>query len=418
MSDRKLRSQPRKNYTKMAGEDGDIESEGELERVFNNNNKPDGGEYSMDGEIIGKEVLLSSENTDDNGGGDSSTNSESDAEVAEARKQLQEMKCEIKQLSQKTKKSKLQRIVQEKEKLQKSLDKLKKERTKKKHKQKRGADGEVTTESLRSMQGVKEQVDRLMDKNLRLDKGVATSSESSGSLSQSDDSSDSSDTDTDVEKKKKRREKKKLKKSGKHRSGKSKRLTSYVKYPQKWPQSQLSLHFVSREKKYEDLTIAEFSAGFATILEMSSEQKRGHRLAHFKELMYLATRYQWRCVLNYHAACLLEIERGHMRWGDNFQVLQNTTLAGGFLNTQKSNNGNGGSASNRSSGSASANANPGTVFCRGYQRGTCTHTQDHQGYFNNTSRLLRHICAKCWLKNKSVSIHPENSDDCPLKDEP
>ena len=392
MSDRKLRNQPRKNYSKMAsGVDGDIESEGERE----NNNKLNEGEFSMDGEIIGREVLLSPVSSN---GDSSNVDSESDDDVAEARKQLREVKNEIKQLSQKTKKSKLQRIEQEKEQLQKSLEKLKL----KKDRRKKQDGGQVTTESLRSMQGVVDRVDRMMDKNLRLDKGVASSSNSSDSSSESDDTSASSNS-TDAEKKKsKRKGKKKSKKSGKHRSGKSKRLTSYVKFPQKWPHSQLSLHFVSREKKYEDLSLAEFCAGYTTILEMSSEQKKGHRLAHFKELMYLATRYQWRCVLNYHAACLLEIERGNMRWGDNFQVLQNTTLAGGFLNMQKS---------NRSSGASGANGNSskegGTVFCRGYQRGTCTHSQDHQGYFNNASRLLGHICAKCWLKNKDIAANPK-----------
>ena len=255
MSDRKLRSQPRKNYTKMAsGVDGDIESEGERERGFNNNNKLNEGEFSMDGEIIGREVLLSSENSNGDNGDSSNVDSESDEDVAEARKQLREVKSEIKELSQKTKQSKLQRIVREKEQLHKSLEKLKL----KKDRKKKQDGGKVTTESLRSMQGVVERVDRLMDKNLRLDRGVASSSNSSDSSSESDDSSDSSNS-TDAEKKKsKRRGKKKSKKSGKHRSGKSKRLTSYVKFPQKWPQSQLSLHFVSREKKYEDLSLAEF----------------------------------------------------------------------------------------------------------------------------------------------------------------
>ena len=58
---------------------------------------------------------------------------------------------------------------------------------------------------------------------------------------------------------------------------------------------------------------------------------RNNRIAHFKELMYLSTKYQWKCILNYHAACLLEIERGHFVWGDSFQMLHSTTLAGGFL---------------------------------------------------------------------------------------
>ena len=123
-----------------SGVDGDIESEGERE----NNNKLNEGEFSMDGEIIGREVLLSPVSSN---GDSSNVDSESDDDVAEARKQLREVKNEIKQLSQKTKKSKLQRIEQEKEQLQKSLEKLKL----KKDRRKKQDGGQVTTESLRSM---------------------------------------------------------------------------------------------------------------------------------------------------------------------------------------------------------------------------------------------------------------------------
>ena len=179
------------------------------------------------------------------------------------------------------------------------------------------------------------------------------------------------------------------------------------------------MHFVSKEKKFEELSIAEFAAGYATILELTSESKRKHRVAHFKEIMYLATRYQWRYVLNYHAACLLEIERGHMNWGDSFQALQATTLAGGFL---LNNSRSGGSSASVSGAGRSAksvvgsNENGPTVFCKAYQRGTCAHTQDHQGTFLGENRFLKHICAKCWLSTKKFNLHPENSEACPLKE--
>ena len=198
------------------------------------------------------------------------------------------------------------------------------------------------------------------------------------------------------------------------RSGKSKNsLTSDYKFPQKWPHSFLNPHFVhSKEKNYEDLTISEFCAGYLTIVENESEEKREHRIAHLKELMYLSTRFTWKCVLDYHGACLLEIERGHLKWGDSFQLLQSTTLAGGFL---VSNNRRGGGGQLQTGG-GNGGRNEGTVFCKGYQRGTCQQTRDHYGQFFGENRLLKHICAKCWLKMKTQAAHPENSDDCPLKD--
>ena len=147
-----------------------------------------------------------------------------------------------------------------------------------------------------------------------------------------------------------------------------------------------------------------------TILEdEDSEERRIHRQEHLKELMYLSTRFKWRNILDYHGACLTEIERGHLKWGSSFQLLQSTTLSGGFL-----------AQNNRGSPSGSGNSqtpkrNDGVVFCKGYQRGTCQQDKDHYGNFFGNNRLMRHICGNCWLKLNVQSPHPETSDDCPLK---
>ena len=141
---------------------------------------------------------------------------------------------------------------------------------------------------------------------------------------------------------------------------------------------------MNRDKKFEELPIAEFAAGYSAIIEQSSDAKRDHRLAHLRELLYLARKYQWKHVLNYHAACLLEIERGHMRWGDSFQSLQSTTLAGGFL-ISNNRNGSGPSTSSNSNAPPSSKSNSEenghVLFCKAYQRGPCTHTQDHFGMY-------------------------------------
>ena len=170
----------------------------------------------------------------------------------------------------------------------------------------------------------------------------------------------------------------------------------------------------SKEKNYEDLTISEFCAGYMTILENESEEKRDYRIAHLKELMYLSTRFHWKCVLDYHGACLLEIERGHLKWGDSFQLLQSTTLAGGFLVNSNSRGGAGGSQAQ--GGQQGNRSNEGIIFCKGYQRGTCQQPKDHYGLFYGENRFLKHVCAKCWLKLKVQAAHPESSGDCPLKD--
>ena len=48
------------------------------------------------------------------------------------------------------------------------------------------------------------------------------------------------------------------------KSGKASNLTSRVVTPQLWPHSHLSLSYISKEKKYDELTLAEFAGGYGT----------------------------------------------------------------------------------------------------------------------------------------------------------
>ena len=122
-------------------------------------------------------------------------------------------------------------------------------------------------------------------------------------------------------------------------------------------------------------------------------------------------------MINYHGAVLLEIERGHLNWGDNFQVLQNTTLAGGLLSSNFTRGAvaasSAGGGPKRRFGSVEG-GNEGILFCRAYQRGSCSHTGDHKGDFKGEIRSLKHICGNCWLLNKKMAAHPETSEVCPF----
>ena len=110
-------------------------------------------------------------------------------------------------------------------------------------------------------------------------------------------------------------------------------------------------------------------------------------------------------MLNFHAALLLEIERGHVKWGDNFQMLQTTTLAGGILQSESS----------AGQSTKQSNENP-VMFCRNFQKGTCGESTDHFGDVNGVTRFVRHICANCWLQNRKRASHPETSELYPLKE--
>ena len=350
---------------------------------------------SSSGDILNHEVFLnnSDESAKESEYDSSATESEDDEGLREAELQLELLKKEEKELR---KQSKRARIARETAEVQKSLNELKSKNVKKKSKK-------ITSASLRAMDEVVDQVDRLMDRHMNI---------------KNDHVSDYESDVVSVTSSTKKRSKGAINERGGKQpdtrlvSGKSKNsLNSDVKFPQKWPHSFLNPMFVnSKEKNYEDLTISEFCAGYMTILEdEENEEKKGYRTAHLKELMYLSTRFRWKCVLDYHGACLTEIERGHLKWGQQFQFLQTTTLSGGFLS---SNRGGAGSAAGGFNSSKD-----GTVFCKGYQRGTCQQTRDHYGVFMGQNRLLKHICGNCWIHLRTHANHPETSDECPCKDQ-
>ena len=184
------------------------------------------------------------------------------------------------------------------------------------------------------------------------------------------------------------------------RSGKTAKLTSRVIVPQLWPHSYLSLAYVSKDRNYDELTLAEFAAGYASILQLKTlpPDERTARLDHFVVLMYLVTQFAWPAVREFHAAVLFEIECGRARWGDSFAHLESRLL--------------------RATGKPVSNPSPSrqssaVLFCRDFQTGKCTHSKDHYGMIRNERKWLQHICAKCWTSSRTIARHTEFSEDCP-----
>jgi len=189
----------------------------------------------------------------------------------------------------------------------------------------------------------------------------------------------------------------------KKRSGKTDKLTSKVLFRQIWPHSQLSLLFVSKDISYDNLTLTEFAAGYASILRLPglSEAERSARIEHFANLMYFATQFPWPVVRKFHAAVLFEIECGRLRWGASMAHLETRLLHSNVVS--------------RAQGSRESSETKSTVlFCRAFQTGKCTSSKDHYGFVRNERKWVQHICAKCWLEKQEVHRHREGSTECPF----
>lgn len=56
-------------------------------------------------------------------------------------------------------------------------------------------------------------------------------------------------------------------------------------------------------------------------------------------------------------------------------------------------------------------------FCKAYQRQEgCNIALPHTAWVSNQDKQVLHICAKCWLKEKTKRYHPEISQECPTKE--
>ena len=182
-------------------------------------------------------------------------------------------------------------------------------------------------------------------------------------ISQLDDSSSEESDDDDKNKKKSTR-------GRRHnlRSGKASKLPSRVVNPQLWPHSHLSLSYVSKDKNYDDLTLAEFAAGYAAILQKRtlSPQELRARIVHLSSLMYLATQFTWSSVRDLHAAALFEIECGRANWGDSFTHLESRILQAPVKPSSRT-------GASRTEGSTAV------FFCRDFQHGACKFNKGHYG---------------------------------------
>ena len=175
----------------------------------------------------------------------------------------------------------------------------------------------VTLPELQAMAHLSQKADRHVAQL-----GLATSSTSS---------SDSDDQDSEIQSPLRKTDKRSHAHTGRSlKSGKEGKITSTVLYPQSWPHCYLSITHGRHDVKYEELTLAEFVAGYSQILLSPdlSEVERSSRLKHLVSLMYFSQLYDWQAVLSFHGAVLFEIERGLLKWEDSFLHLESRTLYG------------------------------------------------------------------------------------------
>ena len=90
-------------------------------------------------------------------------------------------------------------------------------------------------------------------------------------------------------------------------------------FPQDWPH----IFAPGEPKLYSNLSLAEFCAGYLTIVEnRATDQQKAAMMAHLLDLMVLASSYNWSAVRAFHYKVLRAIEMGLARWGQSFECFK------------------------------------------------------------------------------------------------
>ncbi len=192
------------------------------------------------------------------------------------------------------------------------------------------------------------------------------------------------------------------------KSGKSVLCSDEVVDRQIWPQSKLSLQYVSQKITYEELTPLLFVAGYIQeiIDNHIVSEVAFSKLEHLVNLMYTGSSYQWETVLDTHAAVLNSIENGKRVWGDSFLDIETRIIQTSKPRIR---------TTNRPNASSKSKNRPFSVpmFCRPFQTGKCSvQAPSHSAVIRGNAVTVNHICATCALTEGVRRDHPETSPDC------
>lgn len=223
-----------------------------------------------------------------------------------------------------------------------------------------------------------------------------------------EDSDSDSDSDSDDVKGMKRDSRNKKRKQNKRKKGRRKRLL--------FPQDSLKFEYVTQNKDLGDLDIRLFVAGeIGTILKMVQseviDQAYG-RLRLLEILMYHAGNYQWSAIKTLYTAVMENIDNGVANW-DTWEAelprMEAMILMPHVINKSVR------KVSSSAPMGTGSNKDDSTWFCSAFNSGTCNQAEKHNsaGNLRGKVRLLQHICAACWMRDKVKQFHPECSNTCP-----
>ena len=193
------------------------------------------------------------------------------------------------------------------------------------------------------------------------------------------------------------------------KSGMLDKATTSIQHKQIWPQKNLSEDWADEEMEFKHMQFDHLVAGETRTIEMGTDpaQILG-RLRLLRRMAYAKLRgYEWPLIRKMYAAILRSIEANENTWEANFDRFESILYRKTPLRREEKERG-GASPSNKK------------WFCRDWNKGNCNKTAPHKAWFgsgtNAVSRTVLHICATCYMKDRTQKDHPETHESCPHKE--
>ena len=193
------------------------------------------------------------------------------------------------------------------------------------------------------------------------------------------------------------------------KSGMLDKATTNIQHKETWPQKNLLEDWADEDMEFKQMQFEHMVAGETRTIETCTNPAEIlGRLKLLRRMAYAKLRgYEWSNIRKMYAAILRSIEARDTTWETNFDRYEAILYRRPPAPRDR----------DRPSNPREGNKK---WFCRDWNKGICTKTAPHKAWFgtgtNATQRSVLHMCATCYMRDKTQKDHPENHDSCPHKE--
>ena len=166
--------------------------------------------------------------------------------------------------------------------------------------------------------------------------------------------------------------------------------------------------FIGQNLQFHQLNYEQFLAGeLTTIIGCENPDEKEGRIELLQRitLWRLRANVAWSQVRNVYAHVIRKVENQEIGWFTDWDRFERHIYDKIVTNLKAE------------KAKRASNTGKTVLFCKAYQcQEGCPKESPHLVKFPNGFKQVQHICANCWLNDRTKRKHPEYSPECPLKE--